>query len=125
MKDIDLTVEAMNDLNAAGVQLAIDDFGTGYSSLSCLKHFPIKTLKIDQSFVRHMAVSADDAAIVAATIAMAHTLRLRVVAEGVEEEAQMRFLQKHGCDEVQGHLISAPMPADVLHQQIKDGLFFS
>jgi len=121
MNDIDVTVETLKNLSATGIRLAIDDFGTGYSSLSCLKHFPIDTLKIDQSFVRHMTAEADDTAIVAATIAMAHTLELTVVAEGVETEEQLRFLQEHQCDAVQGHLVSVPLPIEVLQQRLRDG----
>ena len=92
-----------------GLHLAIDDFGTGYSSLSALQQFPINTLKIDQSFVRNVAVDRDDAAIVDAIIQMAHSLQLEVVAEGVESEAQLDFLRKHGCDYAQGHLFGDPI----------------
>jgi EAL domain-containing protein (putative c-di-GMP-specific phosphodiesterase class I) len=95
-----------------GLHLAIDDFGTGYSSLSALQQFPISTLKIDQSFVRDVAVDRDDAAIVNAIIQMAHSLELEVVAEGVESEAQLDFLRKHGCDLGQGHLFGDAMTAE-------------
>jgi EAL domain-containing protein (putative c-di-GMP-specific phosphodiesterase class I) len=94
-----------------GVQVSIDDFGTGYSSLARLKKFPIDGVKIDRSFIRDIVTSPDDAAITTAIIAMAHSLRLRVVAEGVESRAQVRFLRERGCDEIQGFYYSRPVPA--------------
>ena len=111
MDDPELSVATAHRLNAIGVHLAIDDFGTGYSSLSYLKRLPISALKIDQSFVRDLATDADDAAIIRAIIAMAHTLKLKVVAEGVETEAQRAFLAANGCDEFQGYLASRPVEA--------------
>jgi diguanylate cyclase (GGDEF)-like protein/PAS domain S-box-containing protein len=121
MKDVDLTVGALKGLSETGVHLAIDDFGTGYSSLSCLRHFPIETLKIDRNFVRHLSTDADDSAIVAAMIAMAHALKLSVVAEGVETEEQLKFLRAHDCDAVQGHLAGAAMPVEELRQRLREG----
>jgi diguanylate cyclase (GGDEF)-like protein len=111
MADPELSVTTARRLNAIGVRLAIDDFGTGYSSLSYLKRLPISALKIDQSFIRDLATDPDDAAITTAIIAMAHTLKLEVVAEGVETEAQRAFLAAHGCDEFQGYLVSPPVAA--------------
>jgi EAL domain-containing protein (putative c-di-GMP-specific phosphodiesterase class I) len=101
-----------------GVALSIDDFGTGYSSLNYLKRFPIDTLKIDQSFIRDVSVDADDAAIVQAIVAMAHGLRLRVVAEGVEHEEQLAFLRALNNDEYQGFLFSKPLTAADLERRL-------
>jgi diguanylate cyclase (GGDEF)-like protein len=99
-------------LSALGVGLAIDDFGTGYSSLSYLKHFPVNMLKIDKSFVRDVTSDPNDAAITSAIVAMGHALDLRVVAEGVETEAQVDVLRRLGCDQIQGHWVSHPMTAN-------------
>jgi diguanylate cyclase (GGDEF)-like protein len=111
MEDPERTIRILDALYGMGLHLAIDDFGTGYSSLSALQQFPISTLKIDQSFVRDVAIDRDDAAIVDAIIQMAHSLRLEVVAEGVESEAQLEFLREHGCDYAQGHLFGDPVTA--------------
>ncbi len=111
MVDPEQSVANAVRLKDIGVGLSIDDFGTGYSSLSYLKRLPITSLKIDRSFVRDIATDPDDAAIITAVIAMAHTLKLRVVAEGVETHAQWAFLKAHGCDEFQGFLVSRPVDA--------------
>src|SRR4029078_4731451 len=105
------SVSTLYDLKKLGIRISLDDFGTGHSSLSYLKRFPIDTLKIDQSFVHDITTDPDTAAIVTAIIAMAHSLRLKVVAEGVEFSEQASFLRKHGCDQMQGFLIQPPIPA--------------
>ncbi len=114
MDDAERTIRLLNALYAMGLHLTIDDFGTGYSSLSALQQFPITTLKIDQSFVRDVAIDKDDAAIVSAIIQMSHSLNLEVVAEGVESKAQLEFLRRHACDYVQGNLFGDPMTADAV-----------
>jgi diguanylate cyclase (GGDEF)-like protein/PAS domain S-box-containing protein len=122
MSDADATVGTLRRLSTLGVKLAIDDFGTGYSSLSYLKRFPIDKLKIDQSFVRDIVTDPDDWAIATAVISMGHSLRLRVIAEGVERAEQLEMLRRQGCDEVQGYYFSVPLPAGefaVLLQQQK------
>ena len=122
MEDIDaacLTLKALGDM---GISVAIDDFGTGYSSLSVLKQFPLDALKIDYSFIRDIVSDDDDLEIVSAVIAMAHNLRLEVVAEGVEDEAQLNLLAERGCDTIQGHYLSeacAPDSFSVLLEQTR------
>jgi PAS domain S-box-containing protein len=111
MQGVDETLETLSKLKDMGVRLAIDDFGTGYSSLSYLKRFPLDALKIDRSFVKDLPRDTEDAAITKAIIAMAHSLKLEVVAEGVETAEQLAFLQQHGCDLVQGFLFSRPVSA--------------
>jgi EAL domain-containing protein (putative c-di-GMP-specific phosphodiesterase class I) len=111
MRDIEATIDALNDLKKFGVDLSVDDFGTGYSSLSYLKRFPIDMLKIDRSFVRDLHHDSEDAAICAAIIAMGHNLGLKVIAEGVELEEQLAYLRDHDCDQIQGFLFSKPLPA--------------
>ncbi len=102
-----------------GVRILIDDFGTGYSSLNYLKRLPIDTVKIDRSFVRDITTNSDDAAIAGAVVAMAHSLKLTVIAEGVETLEQLKFLRSLKCDEVQGYFISRPVPAGELTDILK------
>jgi diguanylate cyclase (GGDEF)-like protein len=103
--------KVLNQLKALGFHLTMDDFGTGYSSLAYLKRYPFDSVKIDQSFIRGIPASRDDGAIVEAIVAMAHSLELKVVAEGVETQEQSDFLHKLGCDQIQGYLFSKPVPS--------------
>jgi predicted signal transduction protein with EAL and GGDEF domain len=110
MHNAERAAATLEQLKAMGVSIAIDDFGTGYSSLAYLKRFPIDSLKIDRSFIADLPGDTDDAAITRGVIAMAHSLRLRVIAEGVETREQAEFLREHGCDEMQGNYVSPPLP---------------
>lgn len=110
MDDMEAAIATLGELKEVGVKLSLDDFGTGYSSLAYLKRLPIDHLKIDRAFVRDITTDPDDAAICLAVIGLAHNLKLKVIAEGVETEAQMRYLRRHGCDEIQGYYFSKPLP---------------
>ncbi|MRW84819.1 EAL domain-containing protein [Pseudoduganella sp. FT26W] len=121
MRDLQQAVAKMAEVRAMGVSLSIDDFGTGYSSLSALKSFPISTLKIDKSFVRDLGRSSGDEAIASSIIGLAHRLKLRVIAEGVETEQQRSFLRENGCDEMQGYLFSRPLPPQQLAALLTTG----
>jgi diguanylate cyclase (GGDEF)-like protein len=114
MQNTEMAARVLSRLKGMGIIISIDDFGTGFSSLASLKRLPIDALKIDRSFVRDATTDPDDAALVMAIITLAHNLRLRVVAEGVETEEQLRFLHLLLCDEIQGFLFSSPLPADAL-----------
>jgi EAL domain-containing protein (putative c-di-GMP-specific phosphodiesterase class I) len=105
-------IEVMNDLHQRGVRMSIDDFGTGYSSLSYLKKFQVYKVKIDQSFVQDITDDPDDRAIVSAIISMASSLGMQTIAEGVETQGQLDFLQEKGCTEVQGYFFSRPVPPE-------------
>ncbi len=118
MQDAALTIEIFTELKKMGIRISIDDFGTGFSSLSYLKRFPIDMLKIDRSFVKDIANDPDDESIVKAIIAMAHSLKLGVVAEGVETKEQLRFLGLHHCEEWQGFFFSRPGPAEDMAQML-------
>ena len=119
LSSADMTFSVLQDLEEMGVKLAIDDFGTGYSSLSYLKKLRVNKLKIDRSFIRDIATDSDDAAITTAIINMAKSLKLKVIAEGVEDEAQMSFLREHQCDEFQGFYFSKPLQAGEIAQKLK------
>jgi diguanylate cyclase (GGDEF) domain len=114
MQNAELAASVLSRLKAMGVKISIDDFGTGFSSLGSLKRLPIDALKIDKSFVSDAPTDPDDAALVMAIITLAHNLRLKVIAEGVETEEQLRFLHLLRCDEIQGYLFSKPLPAEAL-----------
>jgi diguanylate cyclase (GGDEF)-like protein/PAS domain S-box-containing protein len=121
MSDITPAVDLLHRMKALGVNLSIDDFGTGYSSLSYLSRFPIDVLKIDRSFVADITRDANDEAIVTSIIALAHNLKLAVIAEGVETEEQLDYLRRHGCDEMQGYYFSKPLPAHEFEQLLIEG----
>jgi diguanylate cyclase (GGDEF)-like protein/PAS domain S-box-containing protein len=121
MEDVEGAIRTMVQLKDMGVKLSIDDFGTGYSSLSYLRRFPVDVLKIDRSFVRDITSSEDDAAMVSAIIALARGLRMRVIAEGVETEAQLDYLKRRGCDEVQGHVYARAVPGADVEALLRNG----
>jgi len=121
MSDVTPAVDLLHRMKALGVNLSIDDFGTGYSSLSYLSRFPIDVLKIDRSFVADITRDANDEAIVTSIIALAHNLKLAVIAEGVETGEQLDYLRRHGCDEIQGYYFSRPVPAAEFEQLLVEG----
>jgi EAL domain-containing protein (putative c-di-GMP-specific phosphodiesterase class I) len=120
MEDIAGTIAKLHALRALGVELAIDDFGTGYSSLAYLARLPAQTLKIDRAFVSTMVDDANSQTLVATMISLAHSLRMKVVAEGVETETQAKMLHLLRCDQMQGHLVSKPLPIEQVSALIRD-----
>jgi len=116
------TDAALRRLKDLGISISIDDFGTGYSNLAYLKRFLVDAVKIDITFIRDVTTNADDATIAIAIINMAHSLRLKVVAEGVETREQLEFLRVHGCDEVQGYFLSKPLPVDELSAKFRQSI---
>lgn len=122
MKRAESAASILQVLRAAGVRIALDDFGTGYSSLSYLRKFPIDALKIDQSFVRQITMNADDATIVSAIISMGQSMKLRIIAEGVETQTELEFLQAHQCDECQGYYFSRPVLPEQFAKLLETGI---
>jgi EAL domain-containing protein (putative c-di-GMP-specific phosphodiesterase class I) len=119
LEDIEETVKTMNALKEIGVHFSLDDFGTGFSSLQYLKRLPLDQLKIDQSFVRDLVVDSNDQAIVRTIIAMAQSLNLDVIAEGVETEQQLLLLQENGCNHYQGYLFGKPVPIEEFEASLR------
>lgn len=124
MREVHEAMQILDSLKKLGLSIAVDDFGTGYSSLNYLKQFPIDVLKIDRTFVDGLPEGEQDAQIARAIIAMAHSLNLAVIAEGVETHEQLEFLREHGCDEVQGYLFGRPMPANQFEAQFSNETLF-
>ena len=122
MENTQHTIASLQRLHTMGVKISIDDFGTGYSSLAYLRRFPIDTLKIDIAFIREVTSNPQDAAITRTIIELAHSLNLRVVAEGVETQAQLAFLKEAGCDQIQGYLFSRPLPVETLERLLLERL---
>ncbi len=121
MQHLESTIATLRDLHHLGIQISIDDFGTGYSSLTYLKKFPVHALKIDQSFIREITTDPDDEAITSAVIAMGHSLKLNVIAEGVETMEQLQMLRSLKCDRMQGYLFSRPVPAQTITPLLMEG----
>jgi len=119
LKRADSVASILRRVRERGVQVALDDFGTGYSSLSYLRRFPVDALKIDQSFIRQITTAGEDTAIITAIIAMARSLNLRVIAEGVETLEELTFLRAHHCDQAQGFYFSPPVRADQFERLLR------
>ncbi|MHB1053864.1 MAG: EAL domain-containing protein [Thiobacillus sp.] len=121
MQDIEANIEKLRAIREMGVEVAIDDFGTGYSSFSYIAKLPVNALKIDRAFIiKNMASNADDLSIVSTIISLAHSLKMRVVAEGVETEEQARLLRVLKCDEIQGFLFSPGVPAEQIEPFLRE-----
>ena len=121
LENIEETIAIMNELNAIGIRFSLDDFGTGYSSLQYLKRLPLDQLKIDQSFVRDIVIDGSDQAIVRTIVAIAQSLDMRVIAEGVETEEQRQLLLENGCSNYQGYLFGKPLPIEQFEARLKQG----
>ena len=121
MHDAERTTATLHALRAVGIQLSIDDFGTGFSSLAYLRRFPLSKLKVDQSFVRNLSTSEHEATIAHTVILLGHSLKLTVIAEGVETKEQLDVLRRLGCEEMQGYYFSRPVPAADLSALLKEG----
>jgi EAL domain-containing protein (putative c-di-GMP-specific phosphodiesterase class I) len=120
MENVQKAIESLARLNAHGISIAIDDFGTGYSSLSYLKTLPINSLKIDRGFIQDICTDENDQKIVQTLISMAHSMKLKVVAEGVENQAQLDLLGEYAVDEIQGYLLGKPVDAEELEQMLRN-----
>ena len=125
MHDVGASVATLDALRARGVRISLDDFGTGYSSLNYIKRLPVDTVKLDQSFVRHITSDRGDAAIAIAILSLAQSLDLGVIAEGVETREQLDFLQRRGCVAMQGFFFSRPLPAPELELRLRSGVGFA
>jgi EAL domain-containing protein (putative c-di-GMP-specific phosphodiesterase class I) len=123
MQDMEVIIPKLKEIRSLGAQIAIDDFGTGYSSLSYLHQFPINTLKIDRTFVSDIRAEHGEASIIDAIVAMARGLRLDLVAEGVENRTQLKYLQNKGCEEVQGFIFAPAVPASDMMDLLADNSF--
>ena len=125
MKHAESAASILKTLRARGIKIAVDDFGTGYSSLSYLRKFPIDALKIDQSFIRQISTHPEETTIVKAVVSMGRSMKLRVVAEGVETHEELAFLQAHQCDEAQGYYFSRPVLPEQFARLLETGMTFS
>jgi len=125
MQNPEDAVKTLHELKEMGTKISVDDFGTGYSSLSYLKRFPLDTLKIDRTFIKDITTDPDDEALTRAILAMSNSLKLKVIAEGVETKAQYEFLRANGCDEFQGYLFSRPVPAREISEMLRKGIRFN
>ena len=122
MQDSEMPLFIMESLHKKGVKLALDDFGTGYSSLSYLRQFPLETLKIDRSFIHDLEQDENHKVLVEAIIAMAQSLKMDIVAEGVENEEQLKFLRQHNVSIIQGYYFSPPVPPETFLELLKTGV---